>query len=246
MNKKQYLDALEKELRQHQVPDVEDVLADYQAHFARKAADGYTEEEIARKLGTPREIAEDFLPLSGAAVADGAPKSRALTRIALCILDLFAFPVFVTLFAWAIGMLAGSLAVLGLGVYLALGLDLIAAIPVLTVAGGILLGVAIVAAAVLLFMGALWFMMLAGQMTRSYLRWHVNRWSGRHELSLPVMPQITGKKRRVFRRVILIALIAFILLSVAGFIVLSVQAGTPGFWHHWRWFDPVEEVLQVL
>ena len=59
-------------------------------------------------------------------------------------------------------MLAGSAAVFGLGVYLALGLDLISAIPVLTVAGGILMGVCIAAAAVLLFMGSLWFLLLAG------------------------------------------------------------------------------------
>ncbi|MBE0601017.1 MAG: DUF1700 domain-containing protein, partial [Firmicutes bacterium] len=230
MNKKQYLDALEKELRLQKVADVEEVLADYQAHFARKAADGYSEEEIARKLGTPQEIAEDFRPVSGAET-DGAPKGRAFTRIALCVLDLFAVPVFITLYAWAITMIAGSVAVFALGAYLALGLDLIAVIPVLTVAGGILLGAAVAAAAILLFTGAFWFFLLAGQLMRAYLRWHGNRWSGRHELSLPVVPQITGKKRRVIRTVVLVSLIAFILLFVAGFIVLSVQAGTPGFWH---------------
>ena len=62
MNKKQYMDALEKALRQNNVADVEDVLADYQAHFTRKALDGYTEEDIAHRLGNPEEIAADFLP----------------------------------------------------------------------------------------------------------------------------------------------------------------------------------------
>ncbi len=246
MNKKQYLDALEKELRKHQVADVEEVLSDYEAHFARKAADGYTEEGIAKKLGTPQEIAADFLPLSSAETADGPRKVSALTRIALCFADLIAVPVFLTLYAWAIAMLAGSAAVFGLGVYLALGLDLIPAIPVLTVAGGILMGVCIAAAAVLLFMGSLWFLLLAGQMTRAYLRWHGSRWFARHELSLPVTPQFAGKKRRLIRTIVLVSLIVFILVFVAGFIVLSVQACTVAFWHHWHWFEQAQEVVQTL
>lgn len=246
MNQKQYLDALEKELRKHQVADVDEVLADYEAHFARKQADGYTEEEIARKLGTPQEIAADFLPELGADTADGPRKAGGMTRVALCLLDLFAVPVFITLYAWAIVMFAGSVAAFALGAYIALGLDLISVIPVLTVAGGILMGVGIAALAGLLFMGSIWFLMLAGQMTRAYLRWHGNRWFGRHELSLPLTPQITGKKRRVIRTVVLVTLIAFILLFVAGFIVLSVQAGTAGFWHHWHWFDQAEEVVQAI
>ncbi len=75
MTKKQYLDALEKELRSRRVADVEEVLSDYEAHFARKAADGYSEEDIARKLGTPQDIANDFLPLTKAAAGTGAPKA---------------------------------------------------------------------------------------------------------------------------------------------------------------------------
>lgn len=246
MTKKQYLDALVKELRNRQVADVEEVLSDYEAHFARKAADGYTEEEIAKKLGTPAEIAEDFLPLAGTEVTVSAPKSRTLKRIALCLLDIFLIPVFLTLYAWAVAVVAASAATLALGIYLALGLDAIAAIPVLTVAGGILVGAAVAAAAVLLFMGALWFVRLAVQMTRAYRRWHGNRWLGRHELSLPVMPQLTGKTRRVTRTIVLISLLAFILLFVAGFIVLSVQAGTPAFWHHWHWFDTAPVQVPAL
>ena len=246
MNKKQYLDALETELRQHKVEDVEDVLADYEAHFARKASDGYTEEEIARKLGTPQEIANDFLPATGMADTGVTHQGRALTRIALCIFDLLALPVFITMFAWAVAILAGSAAVLALGVYIGLGLDLLSFIPVLTTAGGILFGAGMAAMAVLLCTGALWCWMLAVQMTRAYLRWHGNRWSGRHELSVPVMPQMTGKNRRVFRTVVLIALISMILLIAAGFIVLSVQAGTLGFWHHWHWFEAAEDIIPAL
>ena len=56
------------------------------------------------------------------------------------------------------------------------------------------------------------------------------------------MPQITGKRRRNLRRAVVILLIVLVMLFAAGYIVMSVQAGTPGFWHHWHWFETVPEV----
>ena len=237
MNKKQYLDALQKELLQNGVTDVGDVLADYEAHFTRKALDGYTEEEIAHRLGNPVEIAADFLPDTALQGKAAKAKNLGMMRVGLCFADLFALPFFLTLYIWAVALLAASVGVFALGVYIALGMDLISVIPVLTVAGGILLGAGIAVFAVLLFFGSVWFMLLSGQMTRAYMRWHGNRWYARHELALPVMPQLRGRKRRFIRRVVLVSLIGCIMLFAAGFIVLSVQAGTPGFWHHWHWFD---------
>ena len=238
MNKKQYLDALQKELLQNGVKDVGDVLADYEAHFTRKALDGYTEEEIAHRLGNPVEIAADFLPDAAGQDKAGKAKGLAFIRVGLCLADLLALPFFLVLFLWAIAILAASVGVFALGVYIALGMDLVSVIPVLTVAGGILMGVGIAVFSVLLFLGSVWFLLLSGQMTRAYMRWHGNRWYARHELALPVMPQLTGKKRRFIRRIVLVSLIGCIMLFAAGFIVLSVQAGTPGFWHHWHWFEP--------
>lgn len=237
MNKKQYLEALEKELRQNGVTDADDVLADYEAHFARKLQDGYTEEEIAHRLGNPKEIAADFLPGSGESGKAAASGSRGLARFALCLLDPFAFLFFLLLFIWAVAIMAGSLGIFALGGYIGLGMTWLSFIPVLPAAGGILMGLCIIAFSVLLFTGSVWFFMLAGQMTRAYRRWHGNRWHARHELALPVMPQVTGRKRRIMRRVVLVTLICFVLLCIASFGVLSIQAGTPGFWHYWHWFD---------
>jgi uncharacterized membrane protein len=237
MNKKQYLNALEKELLRNGVADVGDVLTDYEAHFVRKALDGYTEEEIAHRLGNPTEIAADFLTGVDGWGKAGKPKGLGLARIGLVLADLFAMPFFLVLFLWAIAMLTASVGVFALGVYIVLGIDLITVIPVLPVAGGILSGTGIAAFSVLLFTGSVWVLLMSGQMTRAYLRWHSNRWYARHELALPVMPQLTGKKRRFIRHIVLVSLIGFIMLFAAGCIVMSIQAGTPGFWHYWHWFE---------
>lgn len=44
MTKNEFLESLEKELRHKNAPEIEDILDEYEQHFAFKLADGYTEE----------------------------------------------------------------------------------------------------------------------------------------------------------------------------------------------------------
>jgi uncharacterized membrane protein len=60
MNKQAYLNELKAHLKASAVSDIDEIIAEYDEHFTRKIADGYTEEEIAAKLGRPKEIALQF------------------------------------------------------------------------------------------------------------------------------------------------------------------------------------------
>ena len=62
MTKNEFLVSLQNELRKRHIPDWEDVVSEYEQHFAFKLADGYSEEEIAAKLGAPEELAQQFAP----------------------------------------------------------------------------------------------------------------------------------------------------------------------------------------
>lgn len=61
MNKKDYLDLLRYYLRD--LPDlvVEDIVYDYEEHFNIGLAKGKTEEEIAKELGYPDDVAKEYL-----------------------------------------------------------------------------------------------------------------------------------------------------------------------------------------
>ena len=61
MNKEKYLLALRRELHNNRVEDIEDIIAEYEDHFANKISDGYSEEEIAAKLEKPEIIAKQFV-----------------------------------------------------------------------------------------------------------------------------------------------------------------------------------------
>ena len=62
MNKQTFIEELKKGLAARGVADVGDIVSDYEEHFARKLADGYTEQETAKKLGDPRALALEFAP----------------------------------------------------------------------------------------------------------------------------------------------------------------------------------------
>ena len=64
MTKNQYLDELKKELKSNNVPDMNDIIAEYEEHFKFKIEEGKTEEEIARKLSSPKEIAKEYAKIN--------------------------------------------------------------------------------------------------------------------------------------------------------------------------------------
>ena len=60
MTKNEYLNSLETALKKKGIADAEEILSEYQLHFAYKVADGYSEQEISAKLGDPAALAEQF------------------------------------------------------------------------------------------------------------------------------------------------------------------------------------------
>ena len=62
MTKTEFMTQLAAELHKRNIADAADVLEEYEQHFAFKLADGYSEEEIAARLGRPAELAAQFDP----------------------------------------------------------------------------------------------------------------------------------------------------------------------------------------
>ena len=87
MTKNEFMTRLQKELRNRNVADAADVAEEYEQHFAFKLADGYSEEEIAAKLGDPAALAAQFGE-TDAPKKDGRPSS-VLTWLWLGWVDLF-------------------------------------------------------------------------------------------------------------------------------------------------------------
>lgn len=60
MNKTEFLDLLRYYFRNADKREVEEILSDYESHFEEGKKRGLSEEEIAKELGSPKEIYDSF------------------------------------------------------------------------------------------------------------------------------------------------------------------------------------------
>lgn len=238
MTKFEFLEKLTVELKRKNVADAADVIEEYEQHFAFKLADGYSEEEIAAKLGDPKEIAAQY---------DEEPRSsrngkKVIATIGLGVVDFFFGVLCILLYAWEIvmGALVIAFGTAAVALFTGIRESFIVYVPEMPYHCAIILGVAFAALTVLSVVGTIYFLRFIHQLMRSFGRFHKNTLaatSGRATLpSLPVYPQFAGKTKRVLRTVSMIAVIVFAVCFIAGFITCVITAGSIEFWHIWGWF----------
>ena len=234
MKKNEFMEKLENELRRRNVADADDVLEEYAQHFAFKMADGYSEEEIAAKLGSPAALAAQF-EQSGA--SDGQSGSRTLRIAGLGFVDVVAGLFFALLAAWAIVMAVASLTCAALTVCLLGGINVHGWIPPMPYGCGAVLALAFAALAVLVAAGCVYYAAFLRQLARAFGRFQHNALAGAAKLpALTIVPQLPAQAKRRLRTVALISLAVFAAFFVLSYIVCGLSAGSLQFWHAWGWF----------
>ncbi len=240
MTKNEFLSKLSIELKKNSISDTADIISEYEQHFAFKLADGFTEEEIAVKLGDPAGIAAQYEQGNETKSCSG---QRVATIIGLCFADLFAGIFFVLLAAWGVVMAALSLTCATLAVCLFGGLNIYTLIPPMPYWCGAITGLSLAALAVLATVGCIYFAAFVRQLLRSFGRFQHNALaasSGVAKLpSVAFNPQISAKSNRRIRSIALISLALFAVCFVLSFIVCALSAGSLEFWHTWGWFGHI-------
>ena len=237
MTKSEYLAELANELKKNNVADADEIVSEYEQHFAFKMADGFSEEEISAKLGNPAVLAAQFEVNKNM----GKSGARKLTTIiGLVFADIFTGGFFALLFAWEAIMAAFSLACATVAVSLFGGLNIHSLIPPMPYWCGAVFGLSLSALTVLTSDGCIYFAAFIRQLMRSYGRFHHNAIaaaSGNAILPpLAINPQLSAKANRRIRTVALFSLVVFAVCFVLGIIVSMVSSGALGFWHAWGWF----------
>lgn len=236
MKKNEFMQKLESELRAHNVSDAGDILEEYAQHFAFKLADGYSEEEIAAKLGNPAQLAAQFESSSESA----ASGNKAFTAVGLGFLDVIASLVLILLAAWGVVMAAAAIAGAALAVCLLGGFNICNLIPAMPYWCGAILALACVAFSVLFAVGCAYYAAFLRQLVRAFCRFQKNAFakaSGKAQLpSLSATPRFPTKTARRMRSIALAALAMFAACFVLAYIVCALSAGSFEFWHAWSWF----------
>ena len=237
MTKTEFLSKLTHELYKNKIADTEDIISEYEQHFAFKLADGFSEEEICAKLGEPVLLASQFENTQNSSNSGG---KKFLTITGLCISDLFVGAFFVLLALWVIVMVATSVVFLILAVCLFGKLNIYSLIPEIPYWCGVILGISSASLAVLSAIGCIWFAAFLCQLVRSFSRFHhhaIAAASGNAILpALTISPQFSPKTNRRMRSAALIALALFAASFVLAMIASMLSAGAFQFWHVWGWF----------
>lgn len=241
MKKSEFIAKLADELKKRNVADSADVIEEYEQHFDFKLADGYSEEEIAAKLGEPAALAAQFDDAD--APEQGSRKSAALTWLWLVWADFFFGVGAVLLLAFGIVLCACVLSFGLTGVCLVGDLSRLpfVSLPPMPYWCSAILGLSLIALSVLFAIGCIWFFAFVRQIFRFYGRFHKNTLSqcrgGAVLPALPLAPKFAPKTMRRLRSVTLVALAVFAVCFVLGYAVCCLSAGSFEFWHVWGWFS---------
>lgn len=236
MKKNEFISTLKSVLERNKISDTAEIVEEYEQHFAFRLADGYSEEEIASRLGDPKQLAMQYRQ----GTSSTTKHSGALTKIGLGFADVFAGLFFLLLALFGVVIAAASVAFAGLGVSLIGGMNPWSLLPSMPYWCGAILGFALVALALLSAVGCVYYWSFLIQLGRSFLRFQRNLLASASEKpvlpSLPARAKLSPRTNRHLRNVLMIALLAFAVCFVLGYLSCALSAGSFEFWHAWGWF----------
>jgi len=120
MNKREYLEKLSKLLRKLPKEDREDIISDYEEHFAIGLEKGRTEEEISRALGNPKNVAKQIKADHMVKIAENKPSVGGIIEAILAAMGLGLFNlIFVTVPVLIVAAIILTLFVAGFAMILA-------------------------------------------------------------------------------------------------------------------------------
>lgn len=235
MLKSEFLSSLGAALKKNNVSEADDIVGEYEQHFVFKMADGFSEEEIAAKLGSPVALAAQFESAS----REKGSSRKLLTVVGLCFTDIFVGSLYILLIAWGLVMAALSVACATLTVCLLAKINIHSLIPPMPYTSAIVFAITSAALALIAAIGCFYFVAFVRQSMRSFGRFQRNALAGTAVLpSLPLYPQFTAKTRRWLRTITLWGLTILAISFFVGVIISMIFAGALEFWHTWGWFEP--------
>src|SRR5690625_1514933 len=103
MNKEQFLTELDAALKYISAEERQDILQDFEEHFAVGREEGKTEEEIAAGLGSPRQIAKEMLASYHIEKVETTATTRNIFRAVWAVIGLGFFNLVIVLGPFKIG-----------------------------------------------------------------------------------------------------------------------------------------------
>lgn len=234
MNKHEFLEELKKELEKRNVSDTEDIISEYEDHFAFKAEEGRTEEEIAKKLSSPKEIAEEYAEFASEDKS-GKRSANGFAKVGIVAVSIPLAAIYALMLAAVIALGAFAVCTAALGFCLLTTVNIAGLIPYIPYLPSIFIAVACFGLALLSAIGTLYAFMYVKQWRKCYFRWCKNM-TGACLPSLSAHPAISKRRASTLKLLAMLGLIIFISAFVVGYVLICAYAGSLEPWHVWNWF----------
>jgi uncharacterized membrane protein len=232
MKKDEFIQQLSIELKKYKINDIDEIILDFEEHFAFRLEEGRTEEEIAKKIGNPVDIAKDYLNQSKTSKSSGST----VIRLGLIITDFFVYLAFLIMWLSVIVLGAFALVMLTLGVLLLTTANIANLIPEMPYLSSFLLSISSFALAVVSCIGTIYLVLYILQWQKAYLRWHKNMLNRNIYPPLSKHPKLSKRSTSILKLVNMFGIIIFVSTLIIGYLISSLLAGSFEFWHVWNWF----------
>lgn len=235
MTKEQYLSELKKQLKSNGISDFEDILAEYDEYFVLKAKEGFTEEEVARKLSSPEDLAKEYLDAEKSEI-EKANNQKGLRITEISLLSIPAACVLALMWCSVIVLGGSALCFLTLGTCLITTINIAGLIPYMPYFCALLLGVASLFLAGLLVLAAIIDFMFVKQCCKSSVAFAKGFLNGQTRKRFSVFPALSKKTKYALKATAIICAICFFAAFVIGFISMCAISKSFEPWHVWNWF----------
>ncbi len=233
MNKTEYLEKLNYELKQRKVKDIEEIIREYDDHFAYKMKQGKTEEEIANKLADPALIAREFAEDKD---ISNIKFQKVAVKTGIVFIDIIVLLIAILLFSWVLVIGVFSLSVLIIGLMLVLNLNIENIIPYIPYYGKVLFSISCFGLSILSVIGTKYSYDYIRQWINVYLRWHKNVLDKGIHPQLSLSPEMRTHSYTI-KLTAMISLVIFGVFLILSMITSMVSAQVFEFWHEWNWFQ---------
>lgn len=233
MNKTEFISILKSELLKGKVNDIDDILFEFEEHFAYKIEEGKTEEEVIKKMGNPIEIANDYkVHSSGISHSD-----KMVIKIGLIFADFFTYLTFLLIWISLISLGIVSIALLVVGILLVTSANIASLIPTMPYLVSLIYGVSILGLAVIAVIGTIYMYLYVVQWHKTYQRWRKNILNDNIYPSLSMHPMASKRLTSKLKLFMIFGTFIFVVTFIIGYVVAAISSGSFEFWHVWEWFS---------
>lgn len=230
MDRKTYLHELRRELKNLQIEDIDEIVAEYEQHIAFKTKAGEREEEVISAMPDPRRLAAEFTDAGDMEKPDKSVVStsipvKTMLYIGVVLLVISLVPLLIV-FA-TVALTFGTIGFCLIG-----KMNIASLIPVMPYAGAVTLGLAMFGFAVTFAVITVLSTCLLRQFLTAFSRRYSNKRVNDNLAQLPWVAKISWRTKVVFRWSVSVGVV----LTVIGYAVLAWQANAFEFWHVWNWF----------